>query len=73
MSPAQVVWAVSLIVAVTMLPVGVVRMVIYRSGDTDHTRGLRNVALFAVGTGLVALVVCIAMTVWFVASGQRPL
>ena len=73
MTAAQVAWVVSLVVAGAMLPVGVIRLVVYRSGQVDHTRGMRNVALFAVGTGIVAGAVFVALTVWFVTRGQRPL
>ncbi len=72
MSTAQVVWAVSLVVTLTTLPVGAIRMVIYRSGQIDHTPTLHRVAWLAVGLGSIALAVFVAMTLWFLATGQRP-
>jgi hypothetical protein len=73
MSALQVVWAVALIATLTMLPVGAVRMVIYKSGEVDHTPALRLVARLALGVGGVALAVLLLVTVWFLATGQRPL
>lgn len=72
MSSAQLVWAVSGIVALLLLPVGAFRMVAYRSGEVDHSPALRSVALLALGLGGAALLVFVVMTVWFLATGLRP-
>ena len=73
MTPAQVAWVVSLVVAGGLLPVGIVRMVIYRSGEVDHTPTMRSVAWFALITGAAAFFVLLALTLWFLTSGERPL
>jgi len=73
MTPAQVAWLVSLVVAGGLLPVGAIRMLIYRSGDIDHTPALRFVAWFALIIGGVALAVWAGLTVWFLATGASPL
>jgi hypothetical protein len=72
-SSAQIVWAVSFLVLLTTLPVGVMRMVIYRSGDIDHTPTHRLVAWLALTIAGVAFAVLVATTVWFVVRGERPL
>lgn len=72
MTPAQIAWVVSLVVAGGLLPVGVIRMLIYRSGEIDHTPTMRSVARFALITGGVALLVFLALTVWFLAVGAPP-
>jgi hypothetical protein len=72
MDAAQVGWAVSLVVAAILLPVGVIRAIAYRSGEADHTAGMRFVARLAVTVGTLALAVFVGLTVWFLASGGRP-
>lgn len=72
MTTAQLVWALALIVTLTMLPVGAMRMVIYRSRQIDHTPTHRFVAWLALVVGLAGLALLVAMTVWFVATGRRP-
>lgn len=72
MSAVQVVWAVSGICALLLLPVGAFRLLAYRSGEVDHTPALRSVALLAVGLGALGFVVFAVLTAWFLATGQRP-
>ena len=72
MTAAQVAWVVSLVVAGGLLPVGAIRMLVYRSGDIDHTPTMRRVAWFALVTGGVAFLVWAALTVWFLARGSSP-
>jgi len=45
-----------------MLPVGIIRTVVYRSGEIDHTPTMRIVAAFALTTGLIALVALLALS-----------
>ena len=73
MSTAQALWAVCGITALLLLPVGAFRMVAYRSGETDHTPTLRTVALLALTVGGVALVGFLALSAWFLVTGERPL
>lgn len=56
-------WVIALIVTVMALPVGIIRTVIYRTGDIDHTRTMRIAAGFALVLGLVGLVVLVALSV----------
>lgn len=72
MSVAGVVWAVSLIAALGLLPVGLLRLVAYRSGGVDHTAGLHLVARLALVVGGLALLVFVAVTVWLLVTGHRP-
>jgi hypothetical protein len=73
MSVPQVLWAVTGIIAFLLLPVGAIRMIAYRSREIDHTPTLRKVALLALGLGGAAFVLFVALSIWFVATGQRPL
>lgn len=72
MSVAGVIWVASLIAALGLLPVGLLRLVAYRSGGVDHTAGLHLVARLALAGGALALLVFIAVTVWLLLSGRRP-
>jgi len=56
-------WGVALIVTLGALPVGILRTVVYRSGDIDHTPTMRTVAIFAMTLGLVGLVCLVALSV----------
>jgi hypothetical protein len=73
MSPTQVLWAVTGIIAFMLLPVGAIRMIAYRSQEIDHTPTLRTVAVFALALGGGAFVVFILLSVWFFATGERPI
>lgn len=72
MTVAGVAWAASLIVALGLLPVGLLRLVAYRSGGVDHTSGLHLVARLALAVGALALLVFIGVTAWLLVSGRRP-
>jgi hypothetical protein len=72
MSAAQVIWGISGICALLLLPVGAFRMLAYRSGEVDHTSTLRSVAVLALGLGALAFLVFAVLTAWFLATGQRP-
>ena len=72
MTAAQTAWVVSLVIAGGLLPVGAIRMLIYRSGDIDHTPTLRFVAWFALIVGAAAFTVWAGLTVWFLATGRSP-
>jgi hypothetical protein len=73
MSFPQVLWAVTGIMAFLLLPVGAIRMIAYRSREIDHTPTLRKVAVFALGLGGAAFVLFVVLSIWFLATGQRPL
>ncbi len=63
MDPLLYLWGVSLIVTVGALPVGLFRMIVYRSGDIDHTPTMLTAARFALGLGLVGLVALAVLSV----------
>jgi hypothetical protein len=56
MSGLQIAWMLSLLITVTALPVGMIRMLVYRSGETDHTQTMLIAAWVALGIGSLALV-----------------
>jgi hypothetical protein len=67
MSPLQLAWVVSLLVTLTALPVGAVRMVAYRSGEIDHTQTLLIAASVALSLGVVALLALVVTSVMLLA------
>ena len=69
MDPLVYAWAVALIVTVGALPVGLLRMVAYRSEQIDHTPTMRTAALFALGLGLVGLSVLLVLSGVLLAGG----
>ena len=73
MSTVEAVWAISALCAFALLPVAAVRMLAYRSGEVDHTPALRAVAVMALVLGSAAFLTFVALTVWFVLTGRRPL
>lgn len=55
---------VAVIVTGMTLPAGVWRLAAYRSGQVDHTPGMRGVAFLALGMGIagaVTLAVCVVL------------
>ncbi|NYG57172.1 hypothetical protein BJ980_000095 [Nocardioides daedukensis] len=69
METIHVFWAASLIAAGWLLPIGIWRMMAYRSGQVDHTSGMRGVAVMALGLGIFATVMFVVLTIW-IASGS---
>lgn len=63
MTGLQLAWAVSLIVALGALPMGLLRTVAYRSGEVDHTRTMLIAASVALGLGLVGVVCLVVFSV----------
>jgi len=61
--------AATLIATVWLLPMGVVRMLAYRSGEVDHTPGMRNIAWLALGLGAVSALACVILTLTLVVRG----
>jgi hypothetical protein len=55
MDTLEVLWGASLIIMLTALPMGLVRLLAYRSGERDHTRTMFIALLVALGTGLLGL------------------
>jgi hypothetical protein len=47
-------------------------MLAYLSGAVDHTPTMRAEARMALGVGGAALVVFLALTVWFLVTDDRP-
>lgn len=63
MDALQTAWGVSFVAAGWLLVVGAIRMIAYRSGEVDHTPGMRGVALFTLAGGAVAAVVFVVLTI----------
>lgn len=63
MGTLEIVWGISVIVTFWFLPIGAIRMIAYASGEVDHTPGMRNLALATLGTGVVAAVVMVGLTI----------
>ena len=63
MSGLEFAWCVALLATLCLLPVGVIRTVIYRSGEIDHTPAMRTVAMLVLVLGLVGLLAFVALTV----------
>ncbi|MBA4609558.1 hypothetical protein H1W00_13815 [Aeromicrobium sp. Marseille-Q0843] len=53
--------AATLIATGWLLPMGVIRMLAYRSGEVDHTKGMRNIAILALTLGIVSAVACLSL------------
>lgn len=56
-------WAASLVAAGWLLPIGMWRMLAYRSEQVDHTPGMRLVAVIALSLGVLAATCFVIMTV----------
>lgn len=63
MSSLQIAWAAGLLVTLTALPVGVVRIVALRSGEVGHRHELVPAARVAVTLGLAGLLTLVVCTV----------
>ncbi|HSE71534.1 MAG TPA: hypothetical protein VLA97_12310 [Nocardioidaceae bacterium] len=57
MSGLEMAWGLSLLITLTALPVGMVRLLAYRSGEIDHTRTLLVAAVVAMSIGVLAALV----------------
>lgn len=68
MSGLEIAWGMSLIVTLGALPVGILRMVVYRSGEIDHTRTMLIAARFALYLGLAALACLVVLSIVLVAT-----
>jgi hypothetical protein len=58
-SALQLAWDASLLVLLTALPMGAIRMIAYRSGEIDHSQTMLIAASVALSIGLVALLVLV--------------
>lgn len=63
MDVLYIAWGLTFMAALWFLPLGVIRLIIYRSREIDHTRGMQKVALTFVTIGVVALVLFGILTV----------
>lgn len=61
-------WGMSFISALWLIPIGIIRMVAWRSGEIDHTRGMLRMAWFVLGTGLAALAVFVTLSLFALAA-----
>lgn len=58
-----VAWGLSFLAALWFLPMGTIRLMVYRSKEIDHTRGMQKVARTILSIGIVALVLFAILTV----------
>lgn len=63
MDTLSVVTAAAALITGMTLPAGVWRVLAYRSGQVDHTPGMRNVAILALGLGVASAAVLVACVV----------
>lgn len=63
MGSLQVAWAVSLVATGWFLAIGTIRMLAYRSGEVDHTPGMRFVAALTLALGGIAAAALIILTI----------
>ncbi|MDO5500848.1 MAG: hypothetical protein Q4F67_14330 [Propionibacteriaceae bacterium] len=63
MDPLYIALGLCFIAAIWFVPIGTIRLIAYRSGSIDHTRGMRNVALTFLSLGLAAFVSFVVMAV----------
>ncbi|MDP9822471.1 hypothetical protein [Nocardioides massiliensis] len=64
MDTLAVVTAAAALITGMTLPAGVWRILAYRSGQVDHTPGMRNVGILALSLGIVSatvLAVCVVL------------
>lgn len=62
MDPLVALWIASVVAALWLLTVGAIRLLAYRGG-TDHTQGMRNVALTALLLGAMAALTAVGLAV----------
>lgn len=72
MGTMSMIWLGSAIAALMLLPVGLIRLIAYRSGQVDHTPTMRTVVVVVLGLGTLAALVFVALSLWFLVSGERP-
>lgn len=56
-------WAAAMAATGWLLAIGAVRLLAYRSGEVDHTTGMRNVAILALALGGLSVAVLVGLTV----------
>ena len=64
MDPLFIVWALSLLAALSFLPMGVVRLLAGRRGAADYGRDMVALGRGILALGILAGVVFIALSVW---------
>jgi hypothetical protein len=69
MDPLYIALGLSFIAALWFVPIGTIRLIAYRSGAIDHTRGMRNVGFTILSIGLVAFVIFIVCAVIWITRG----
>lgn len=68
MSTVAYLWMVALAATMWLVPYTVVRVVAYRSGEVDHTPGMRKVATFSAVLAVVAVGSLVVLTVLLLAE-----
>lgn len=63
MGSLEVAWGISLVATGWFLAIGSIRMLAYRSGEVDHTPGMRFVAVLSLALGALSLAALIILTI----------
>jgi len=66
MTTLQAAWGAALIASLWFVPVATIRVLAYRSGEVDHTQGMRAVAIVAtvcaaISVGALVVITLIAL------------
>lgn len=69
MNPVLIVWGVSLLAALSFLPIGFIRVLAGRRGAADYGRDMQNLGRVILAVGILAAVVFLGLTVWLMVSG----
>jgi hypothetical protein len=62
MTTLQAAWGAALIASLWFVPVATIRVLAYRSGEVDHTKGMRTVAVIATVGAVVSVGALVVLT-----------
>ncbi|WP_203335728.1 hypothetical protein [Nocardioides limicola] len=65
-------WGVSLVATGWLLPLGVIRVLAYRSGEVTRPSGMGALAGVTLALGILAAATFLILTVLLVIAGERP-
>lgn len=63
MDALQAGWAAALVASMWFVPVATIRVLAYRSGEVDHTPGMRAVAIVATAGAVLSVGTLVVLTV----------
>lgn len=62
MTTLQAAWGAALIASMWFVPVATIRVLAYRSGEVDHTKGMRTVAIIAAVGAVISVGALVVLT-----------